>query len=372
LFRGNRLQSVRADFMLRHRPVTEMNLSGHFMNICGQRLSASRQGVYVISWALSLCGCTGLASGDDRAAQPVEAEAGPSNWECLTNPPLDQLKPLDPPPPGILFVTPIFDVAHVPQRIDGLTIQVCQATDGECSVPVASWDSKRQQTSGDIKIMDVTRKDNIPTYSFLFPYTPQLSFYLRLNSVPEDKTQPSAYLQYEYYFQGPLIRGNAPDTVLVPATATSPAISVPTLVGVPLTMLSLKDAATFGAGIRLSLKPTAAITAFEAIDCDGNPAAGVTYTMSPDAGIGFAFLTDHALRGVGDAPPPTGSSGLAGFYIELPLPGQAATDDGAFSPNIGIEGISPTGHRFGGVATKVRPGQLTAGLIRPYSDKSGR
>jgi len=342
------------------------------MNTCGQWLSASLRAIYAISSTISLCGCTSLANGDDRAVQPVEAEAGLSNWQCLTNPAIDELKPLDPPPPGILFVAPIFDVAHVPQRIEGLTIQVCQATDGECSLPIATWDSKRLQTSGDIKIMDVTRKDNIPMYSFLFPYVPALSFYLRLNSVPEDKTQQPAYLQYEYYFQGPLIRGNAPDTVLVPATATTAAISVPTLVGVPLTMLSVKDATTFGNGIRLTLKPTAAIAALEAIDCDGNPASGVTFTMSPDAGIGFTFLTDHALRGVGNAPPPTGSSGIAGFYIELPLPGQSVGDDGAFSPNIGIEGISPDGHRFGGIATKIRAGQLTSGLIRPYSDKSGR
>jgi hypothetical protein len=205
----------------------------------------------------------------------------------------------------------------------------------------------------------------------LFPYTPALSFYLRLNSVPEDTTKPSEYLQYEYYFQGPLIRGNAPDTVLVPATATTPAISVPTLVTLPMTMLSVKDAATFGNGIRLSLEPTAAIVALQAIDCDDNPAEGVTLTMTPDAGIGFTFLTDHALRGVGNAPPPTGSSGIAGFYVKLPLPGQAA-DDGGFSPNIGVEGISPTGIRFGGIATKIRAGQLTSGEIRPYADKSGR
>jgi hypothetical protein len=358
--------------MMSIEPVPVVNSSGRFMRT-GGRPSTSSWRTFG-GWALLLLsGCTNLASGDSRAVQPVEkADAGPSNWECLTNPPVEKLKPLDPPPPGILFVAPIFDVAHVPQRIDGLSIQVCQATDSECSLPVATWNSKQLQTSGDIKITDVTQKDNIPLYSFLFPYTPSLSFYLRLNSVPEDKKQPSAYLQYEYYFQGPLIRGNAPDTVLVPATASSPAISVPTLVTLPMTMLSVKDATTFGNGIRIALEPMAAIVALQAIDCDGNPAPGVTLTMNPDVGIGFTFLTDHALRGMGNAPPPTGNSGIAGFYVKLPLPGQSATNDGALSPNIGIEGINPDGLRFGGIATKIRAGQLTSGEIRPYSDKSGR
>jgi hypothetical protein len=305
--------------------------------------------------------------------QPVEADGGPSNWDCLTSPPIEKLKPLDPPPPGILYIAPIFDLAHIPQRIEGLTIQVCQATDSECSLPVATWNSTQLQTSGEIKITDITQKDKIPLYSFLFPYTPALSFYLRLNSVPNDKTRRSAYLQYEYYFEGPLVRGNSPDTVLVPATATSPAITVPTLIGLPITMLSVQDAVTFGNGIRIAVDPMAAIVAPRVIDCDGNLAAGVTLTLSPaEAGIGFTFLTDHALRGVGNAPPPTGSTGIAGFYITLPMPGQSASDEGAFSPNIGIEGINPEGLRFGGIATKIRAGQLTSGEIRPYSDKSGR
>jgi hypothetical protein len=316
-----------------------------------------------------LSGCTDLASGDDRAVQPALSEA---NWDCLTNPPLDQLKPLDPPPPGILYVAPIFDLAHIPQRIEGLDIQVCQATDADCSKPVAKWNSKQMQTFGDIMVNDITQADGIPLYSFLFPYTPQVSFYLRLNSVPEDEATPSAYLQYEYYFQGPLIRGNSPDTVLVPATTTTAAIAVPTLVGLPLTMLSVQDAKTFAAGIRISVEPTAAIVAPRVIDCEGNLAAGVTLTMSPDAGIGFTFLTDHALRGVDRAPPPTGSTGIAGFYVSLPLPGQGTTDDGAYSPNIGVEGINPDGLRFGAIATKIRAGQLTTGEIRPFSDMSGR
>jgi hypothetical protein len=316
-----------------------------------------------------LCGCTELASGDDRAELLTGSEA---NWDCLTNPPLDQLKPLDPPPPGILYVAPIFDLAHIPQRIEGLDIQVCQATDADCSKPVAKWNSKTLQTLGDIMISDITRADGVPLYSFLFPYAPQVSFYLRLNSVPEDKAAPSAYLQYEYYFQGPLIRGNSPDTVLVPATSTTAEIAVPTLVGLPLTMLSVQDAKTFGAGIRISVEPTAAIVAPRVIDCEGNLAAGVTLTMSPDAGIGFTFLTDHALRGVDNAPPPTGSTGIAGFYVSLPLAGQSAADEGAYSPNIGVEGINPDGRRFGAIATKIRAGQLTTGEIRPFSDMSGR
>jgi hypothetical protein len=325
--------------------------------------------IFAVFW---LCGCTNLASGDDRAVPPVVTDGGPSNWDCLENPPLEKLKPIEPAPPGILYIAPVFDLAHIPQRIDGLDIQVCQATDADCSKPVAKWNSKDLQTFGEIKINDITQADNIPLYSFLFPYAPQVSFYLRLNSVPEDKTTPSGYLQYEYYLEGPLIRGNAPDTVLVPATATTPAISVPTLVGLPLTMLSVKDATTFAAGIRIALDPMAAIVAPRVIDCDGNLASGVTLTMSPDSGIGFTFLTDHALRGVGNAPPPTGSTGIAGFYVKLPLAGQSSSDQGAFTPNIGVEGINPSNVHFGAIATKIRPGQLTTGEIRPYSDKSGR
>ncbi|MEO6600541.1 MAG: hypothetical protein ABIQ16_11745 [Polyangiaceae bacterium] len=319
-----------------------------------------------------LCGCTNLASGDDRAVQPILTDGGPSNWDCLEHPPLEKLKPIEPPPLGILYVAPIFDLAHIPQRIGGLDIQVCQATDADCNKPVAKWNSKDQQTFGEIKINDVTQADNIPLYSFLFPYAPQVSFYLRLNSVPEDKTQPSEYLQLEYYMEGPLIRGNAPDTVLVPATATTPAVSVPTLVGLPITMLNFKDATAFAAGIRIVLDPMAAIVAPRVIDCDGNLASGVTLSMSPDAGIGFSFLTDHVLRGVGNAPPPSSSTGIAGFYIKLPLAGQSSSDQGALTPNIGVEGINLSNQHFGAIATKIRPGQLTTGEIRPYSEKSGR
>jgi hypothetical protein len=330
--------------------VFDHDFNGRFMNRLGRQPKLNCMWTFLLSVTALLCGCTSLSSGDDRAQQPIQVEAGPSNWDCLTNPPTEKLTPLDPPPPGILYVVPIFDLAHLPQRIAGLDVQVCQATDSDCSQPVAKWNSKDLQTFGDIKISDVTRSDNIPLYSFLFPYTPSVSFYLRLNSVPADKTQPPPYLQYEYYFEGPLIRGNAPDTVLVPASATTPAVTVPTLVGLPITMLSVMDAVTFGAGIRITVDPMAAIVAPRVIDCDGNLAAGVTLTMTPDAGIGFTFLTDHALRGVGDAPPPTGNTGIAGFYVKLPLPGQATGDDAAFSPNIGIEGISPTADslKFGG------------------------
>src|SRR3954470_247429 len=127
--------------------LTSMNTSGRLMNRVGRETVTRSCVSFGILSIISLVGCTNLASGDDRAVEAIEGGAGPSNWECLTNPPTDKLKPIDPAPPGILYVAPIFDLAHIPRRIDGLTIQVCQASDAECSLPVATWNSKQLQTS---------------------------------------------------------------------------------------------------------------------------------------------------------------------------------------------------------------------------------
>jgi len=298
----------------------------------------------------SLVGCTELASGTDRGEPLMTAPPPDPAWDCLSAPP----KAPDPPakaPDYIAFVVPIFDVAHPPTAVPNLKVEACQVSDSDCTAPLPAPSYNRM----DVSMPGVPLP--IPTYIIIFPYTPMISWYLKLTTpAPADPKALPDYLPFEYYFEGPLIQPNGDP---LPN-------GIPAVYGQPITMLSAVDADRFAAGIKLTRDPTAAIIALRAIDCTGTPAAGVGLTLKPKVGIPFTFLSSLALST--DPPAPTDDSGILGFAnIPLPLP-----DTTSLTPSVQLEGINPEGVKFGQIAARIRPGQVTSGEIRPFPDLSGR
>jgi len=298
----------------------------------------------------SLVGCTQLASGTDRGEPLMTAPPPDPAWDCLSEPPKVPDLPANP-PDYIAFVVPIFDVAHPPSAVPDLKVEACQVSDADCTAPLPAPAYSR---------MDVPQPGvpvPIPTYIIVFPYTPMITWYLKLTTPPpaDPKAFPD-YLPFEYYFEGPLVQPNGDP---LPN-------GIPAVYGQPINMLSAKDADRFAAGIKQTRDTTAAIIALRAMDCTGTPAAGVRLTLDPNVGIPFTFLSSLALST--DPPAPTDASGILGFAnIPLPLPNTTS-----LTPTVTLQGISPDSVNYGEIAARIRPGQVTSGEIRPFPTLSGR
>jgi hypothetical protein len=251
----------------------------------------------------------------------------------------------------VAYVVPIFDLAHPPNPVPDLKVEACQVSDADCTAPLSGV------SYSEVDVMVAGSPLPVPTYIIIFPYTPMISWYLRLTTPqPTDAAKYPAYLPFEYYFEGPLIH---PDGDPLPN-------GIPAIHGQPITMLSAADADLFAADIKVTRDKTAAIIALRTIDCAGGLAPGVRLTLDPDVGLPFTFLSSLALST--SPPAPTDKTGIAGFAnIPLPLPKTSS-----LSPTVTVEGADPAGDPFGQIATRIRPGQITGGEIRPYSNLSGR
>jgi hypothetical protein len=232
-----------------------------------------------------------------------------------------------------------------------LKVQACQATDTECTAPLPD------ASYSEIDVVQPGVPLPIPTYIIVFPYTPMVTWFLRLSTPqPEDPTKYPDYLPFEYYFGGPLIK---PDGDPLPN-------GIPAIHGEKIPMLSAVAADRFADSLGRTRDKSAGIIALRTIDCLGRLAKGVTLTLEPNVAVPFSYLNSTALSA--SPPLPTDQTGIFGFAnIPLPLPGTSS-----LTPGVQVTGNNPIGARIDKIGTRIRPGYLTGGEVRPFSNLFGR
>lgn len=284
-----------------------------------------------------LTGCTGLASGDDRA-QPLLTED--PNWGCVERgdgPPLPPEMPFK----TLSYIVPIVDFAHAPSEVDpthtgadalipNLKIEVCRAMDPSCSPPVAVTISQPAKILGIPFVYQLDIPGGLET------------LFLRLTEDPPPADPLSRHLPTYYYFSGPLVSSQKGT-----ATISGEAIPIPTfgqIVGFSNDFGQALDPATGTLGVRT-------------IDCTGKRVEGVSLTLSPavDTAVGYTLTKAGVpLRADSNAPRPTDARGVAGF-ANLP--------PGALS----VSGVSPYNTRYGHPTFRIAAGAFTLTEVRPDS-----
>jgi hypothetical protein len=311
------------------------------LNLCKRWSEAGR-----IIWSGTLVACSVLGCSGFKEGVDTNASVNPNpKWDCLSKPP-PTLPKLMSTPQVVVYNVPIFDFANPPSTIPNLSIAACSISDVNCpttsevELAPVSGPMPFQTTFGGLPV-------TVPVYTLLMPYG--IDAYLRLRA--------PGYLQFEYPLGGALI---SQDGVLtnVPGVGMAAVVVAPILTPVKQT-----DADRFANQIGITRDPGAALIAVRAVDCQGQPAAGVTLTLAQAGGLAFSYLSNQPLST--NPPSPTDQNGIAGFAnIKL--------GDGLQNFNVTVEATDPNGTKYGKMVLDVRPNQLTSGEIRPFPGLAGR
>jgi hypothetical protein len=244
----------------------------------------------------------------------------PTAWGCLGDAPDYTMPDI----PGMAYVVPIQDFANPLITPPMLKIDVCIASDLNCTTPVTS------------ALPPITRPDPAqPVYRIQLPTEPvPFEGYLRLTA--------DGYIQTEYYFSGPMV-GN-------PLNPDMPQV----VIGQPITIPRVSSINEFFTRITPGAvrDENAGILALRVLNCDAQRSPNITLELNTD-GVPFALANNQPVGPDSDGSVPrTDTRGVAGF-VNVPAGGTAI-----------VEAVLPDGRRFGRNGLAVRPNQLTAGEIR--------
>lgn len=291
-----------------------------------------------IGASLGFSVCLGCSEFIDFPENPVLVESDPGPWACLG-------QAQAPEPPSIESATVQVNacsfVSNCTEAVVGLTAKVCNKRDVGCFDPIA------EDIVDDNGLITVT----VPTGNTGF------DGYLQINSGTALCTDESAFGPVGNSLCGMVPAcdpANPNESCQVPLFAPAllfmnPAITadLPEPLTLPLFPLPALAAIVGAAGVQLD--PTRGAVFITAVDCDGNPASGVTYSIDQSGGSVQQLYVDQGV--VSDASQ-TDSSGIGGF-VGVP-PGFTV-----------VKASNAEGERIGEIGLQAAPLTLSYSAIVP-------
>jgi hypothetical protein len=288
---------------------------------------------------LSGLGCAAVVEfpDDPQLVSQVALSAEPG-WRCLAEP----LQPSTPSAPTVRVRALACDALRgCSAPATGLTARVCSKIDIACTSPLLEG----------LRSTDGVFEFEVPTTVMGF------DGYLEITSDAEPCTSPA------FGAAGPLVCGlapgcnpDAPDAACnVPVYPRflhffNPPISADATAPALITLLPTAGLLGILGATGGSYDPSTGIVIVTAHDCDGAPAADVTYALGEAAPSAAALYMDNGV--LSSARSSTDATGVGGF-VGLP-PGY-----------VSIDALVGSGERIGGVGVQIAPGSITNATLVP-------
>lgn len=265
----------------------------------------------------------------DIPSDPMVAASGP--WRCLgkTRAASEAARPT-----ATVRVQPCNFITDCTTNVTGLTAQLCDKRDVGCLTPRLVG---LTQTDGEFRF-------DVPTAGDGF------SGYLLIDSPVASCTDPAAFGNVAGKalcdLVAPTCNPAAPDArcytkLYAPSMLFfNPPVVKDAATALPLQMFPISGLPTVIAAAGIQVDPAAGNLFIQAVDCDGRPAAGVTYQIQPYATEVSPLFVDHGI--VSSVATQTDASGVGGF-VRVP-PGFVSVTgyraDGTAIGGIGVQSLS--------------------------------